>query len=383
MRKQAFWLAGVALVGAIGIVLALWTELIEDQRDLGVALAAVAAVGGLGAMAIGWMSTRVLEELRDNQRQTADDVRRLAELTESSLEEARAQKPEPVVRFVVEKERLSAKGAIVTRKRFAREIQVQEIVAFERSAALATLPSEEPPTTAPKPRQTGLAAVLATALAGLEPGPITAEERESFKRRVENYASELREWLRDYERYRREADPIIALLLRFENIGRVPAHGVRVSLQFPDGFTHAELPERPGEPPTRPRFQRKRIGLAGFDPSLLYRDPSAMLRDYRLPTPPVRRNVSAPRYRDGSVIVEFDIEKLRHGIPEDADELIVLTVDSDGEFMVPWEIHAENLALPATGELSLQVGTEPEAGPPIASLAELRAFLEPEEEEPE
>jgi hypothetical protein len=102
-----------------------------------------------------------------------------------------------------------------------------------------------------------------------------------------------------------------------------------------------------------------------------------------VPAIPVRRNVSAPRYRDGSLIVEFEVEKLRHGIPEDAEDAVWLAIADDGHYTVPWEIHAENLAVPVSGELRLQIVTEPEEGPPIASLAELEALLPKAEDERE
>jgi len=154
---------------------------------------------------------------------------------------------------------------------------------------------------------------------------------------------------------------------------------VRVRLRFPDGF--ANVDDLPGldRPPRRPRFQRRRFGISGLDRALTTPDYSKMLLDP--PVLPGRRNVSRPRFRDGSLIVELDIENLRHGVSEELDEPIWLTVDPDGEFVIPWEVHAENLGEPAGGELVLQVVTELEEGEPITSLDELRELARRDEED--
>ncbi len=384
MRKLVIWTVGLAILAAASLTIAAWAGLIDAYGEATLFLAGVAAVAAVAGSLITWLGNRTnaqhLHELAVQQQQAAADIRRLAELTESSLEEARAQKPEPVVQFIVGKEQASAGGAIYTRKRFARSIQVEK-VAQEREAALATLPAEttlddDVGATSRRPR---LSPAILAAITGLESGPITSEERSTFQRRVDGYASELRKWLRSYERYRQLTDLAFPIFLRFENRGRVPAKGVRVRLRFPDGF--ANVDDLPGldRPPRRPRFQRRRFGISGLDRALTTPDYSKMLLDP--PVLPGRRNVSRPRFRDGSLIVELDIENLRHGVSEELDEPIWLTVDPDGEFVIPWEVHAENLGEPAGGELVLQVVTELEEGEPITSLDELPELARRDEED--
>lgn len=379
-RKHWIWLAVVLVLAATVLVAAVASGRVDDQAELGVFLAGVAAATGVGSMLITAIgnatNAKHLAELAEQQEQAASDIRRLAELTESSLEEARAQRPEPVVEFIYGKERASAPSIVVTRRRFARTLDVEKIVATERQAVLATLPPPEASELEGEMRKLerkGLGSVLAAALAGFDTGPITHEERQAFNQRADEYERKLRSWLRSYETYRHETDPVFPLALRFENRGRVPARGVRVVLRFPDGFEHADRDERPifDDPPARPRFARRRRKLAGLDVSraLTMPDYSRMLRD---PVIPVKRNVSAPRYRKGSLIVELDIETLRHGIPEDLENIIWLKIEEDGEFTIPWEMHAENLAEPAHGELGLQIVTELEEWPAITSLAEMR-----------
>ena len=70
-------------------------------------------------------------------------------------------------------------------------------------------------------------------------------------------------------------------------------------------------------------------------------------------------------------MVEYGIDKLLHGIPQDSFEPFGLWIETDGEYTVPWEVHAENLEEPATGSLELEVMTITEEGSPIVSLQEL------------
>jgi hypothetical protein len=51
----------------------------------------------------------------------------------------------------------------------------------------------------------------------------------------------------------------------------------------------------------------------------------------------------------------------------------MLRVEEDGEYTIPWEVHAENLAEPTKGELTLKIITEVQKGASITSLDELLA----------
>jgi len=188
MRKLVIWTVGLAILAAASLTIAAWAGLIDDYGEATLFLAGVAAVAAVAGSLITWLGNRTnaqhLHELAVQQQQAAADIRRLAELTESSLEEARAQKPEPVVQFIVGKEQASAGGAIYTRKRFARSIQVEKVVAQEREAALATLPAEttlddDVGATSRRPR---LSPAILAAITGLESGPITSEERSTFQK---------------------------------------------------------------------------------------------------------------------------------------------------------------------------------------------------------
>src|SRR5690606_16017156 len=97
-------------------------------------------------------------------------------------------------------------------------------------------------------------------------------------------------------------------------------------------------------PPKRPVFT-KRNPFDSYGTNIV--GPISSFTDsMTFPYPP--GNVSPPRYRRGSLIVELEIDRLLHGIAEDTAESVIVQVPpEDGEYRVPWEIHAENLSEPA------------------------------------
>jgi hypothetical protein len=324
-------------------------------------------------------AARHQEELAEQQREMAEDIRRLAELTESSLEEARAQRPEPFVFFLAGAERTPTERAVLERKRLVRELDIDAIVAAERQRALAAMPQ---PANSARDQVVGgvslgqIQRIAEMGLFAMGGGPYTEEERGAFQQRVDEYAGHLRDWLTAYETYQREVNLIFRSDLRFENRGRVPAADVRVQLRFRDVFQaveeYPELEKRPDRPRPPVRGLAALAGLAAPD----FRIPHTSR--YPLVTPPIRGNVSAPRYRKGSLLVEYEIDKLLHGVPEETDEPIMLRIEEDGRYEIPWEVHAENLAEPATGTLVLEVVTEKVEGAEITRLEKLTARAEPE-----
>jgi hypothetical protein len=194
-----------------------------------------------------------------------------------------------------------------------------------------------------------LAAILQAS--GLLGGPVTEDDREKFRGEVEAYCKNLRAWLGAFAAWRHDMSEIMSARFRFTNGGRVPAHDVTVQLHFPDGFTGVEeLPAFP-DLPAQPRFHRPN----SFD---LASRMSAWSPTYplgRMNIPSLGGNVSGPRYGKGSVLVEFSIQKLQHGIPEETHEPALLRVPGPGTFAVAWEVHADNMAEPAKGGLTVAV----------------------------
>jgi hypothetical protein len=380
--RIAWGTAAVLAVGAVvGVTLGAAHKGGNAVVDTTLAFTIVAALAALAGAVITWLGNRASaahqRELSEKQGQMAEDIRRLAELTESSIEEARAQRPEPVVFFLIGRDGTTSETAVLERRRSVREIDVGAIVAREKQLALASLPAARPETTRETSPAAGWAGSLSEQLASIGrfaemvrgTGPLTEEERAEFTRRAETYGDDLRDWLEEYRQWRDEMQEIAALRLRFENRGRVPARDVHVQLRFPDGFEQVdELPQLDGRP-TRPRFKRR------TPTDLFVRVPEINLlgSDFarRIPNIAPPGNVSGPRYRRGSLLAEIHIGKLLHGVPEETDEPLTLRVAEDGDYTIPWEIHAENLAEPANGELRLRIVTNEETGPPVTALEEL------------
>lgn len=334
-------------------------------------LAATGVLVGIVATLMGNASSAT-EQRKLSQRQDAmaDDIRLLAQLTQSSLEAAQAQRPLPSVEFFLG-DGTSTSTAEWTRKVDLRPVDVAAIVDAEIRSAMSTLP-------APK-RSVGaspgtLAGVLQTnlVLQLLSNGPITKDDIDDFKRRVDDYADRLRAWLAEFERWRNWDRRAIRPRFRISNSGRVPARDVRVFLRFSEVFAPAGDQPKLETPPARPRLRRHGI----LDAMSASKFGSGSIAAFRMPVlPPIGRNVRGPFYGDASSPVEFDIKKLLHGVPEETEDPAVLLTDSDGIHIVPWEIHADNMAEPATGELKLQLESTVTRQPPIASLDEVIGCL--------
>lgn len=204
--------------------------------------------------------------------------------------------------------------------------------------------------------------------------PVTPADRKSFRETVDDYERRLREWLASLDAWRIERARIFEGSLRFENRGRVPAPDVRASLRFPDAFEPVEeLPEI-DDPPKPPRFKK-----GSWSDLMMVPDVLPHYENLPVPRFPAPSNVSQPRYRKGSTIVDYRIAKLLHGIPEDSGKPFLLRISEDGDETIPWKIHAENLEEPASGELQLHVAIRTREGASITSLADLLSGADSDE----
>jgi hypothetical protein len=337
------------------------------------ALVAVAAVAAVITVGLAWRST-------DEQKQMATDIRQLAELTGSSIEEARAQRPEPAIRFLIDGD--GFEGLKIERVSLDRQVDTETIVEAERAKAIATLPRELDAGESATLARLGIPDLSKTLGAwGVQQGPATPEEIRRFEQSVDSYIDRLRSWVSDYEAWRKLTWETIRFRLLFENSGRVVCEGLRTDVYFPDPFDEAEEDGPSLDPPPEPPCFRRRspmeMALGNHLTAARYRDiisPVSLPRG--LTDSLSQRNVSSPRYRKGSVHLEITIKKLLHGLPEQSDEIVVRAPE-DGSFKVPWTIWAENLPEPARGELQIELTTTGRGGPPVATFDELRELVEP------
>ncbi len=118
MRRHFKLTAALLLFVAIVAVALL---IVTDATLVFTIVAAIAASAGV------WLTARGNQQ----QKQLANDIHLLAELTEGSLEEARAQRPEPVVRLAVG-DGEPATSARLNRVWIARPVEVERIIEQER-----------------------------------------------------------------------------------------------------------------------------------------------------------------------------------------------------------------------------------------------------------
>jgi hypothetical protein len=351
VREVGYVLAALVVLGAVfGVAYGTGHGGVESGTF---ALAAVAACAGVAALVGGQRrdrrDARVVRELRE-----------LAETQRLALADADGRKPDPRALLLVGGGQ-GAQSARIERRR-PRRLDIDEIVAHERTLALRTLP---PARSEPVDRTIGSLKIHR------EP---SEEHRNAFRRKVESYAVSLREALEAYDAYRKECALLVSGRFRFENRGRGPARNVTVVARFPDPFEVVR--EWPGRPviPTRPQFHRDRTRLSallGGDPRLVAPEQASIA----VRAPIASRssgNVTGPHYRDGSAIVEVGVEMLAQSQATDMDEEAswTLRLPTSGEYRIPWEIHSDELEEPTRGEFGLEV-VELVDYTPIRSVKEL------------
>jgi hypothetical protein len=372
--KQAWpWALISVLIVGLGIGVPLWLG--QGASHLAIASFAVSLIAATVIIV-----TLVRQEHASAQLgQLANDMRRLAELTEGSVEEARSLRAEPGVAFLVNNQ--PSDRMVWKRTVDDRAIDRQAILASERYLALGTLPEQGSSASGEGTLgQVGHNIEQLTSMLGFR--AITQKDRDDFAQLVEEYLGRLNKWLETLESWRRENPYILhEAYFQFQNSGRVPARDVRVFLRLPSSIILLkDLPDHPPPPPARPAFiPPDPFGvlrtLAGLETSSILGlglPASYLSRAAALSQP----NLGGPWIDEVATgRVEFRIAKLLHQVPVDSDEAVYLKVEEDGIYEVTWELFAENLVTPAKGALSLEVHTEHVGGDAVMTLEGVTATL--------
>ena len=355
VRKAAAWgLSGIAVIGiAVGISLALR----GTASPLAVASFAAGVVAALVIIIAFVLQVRSDDHSAKRLDQLAEDMRRLAELTQGSIEEARAQRPEPTLSFRTR--------AFLTSelhwKRIAdnRPLELEQILEAAKANALESLPA--PAST----QATGFGIDLAKIFAIPS---ITDNDLAAFRQEVETYVGRLGTGLQVYDRWRRSRHRFGGFHLQFANTGKVPATKVHITLEFPASFVCLDkaptfdlnLPEVPEFKP-RTLFPALDLGSLSATVPLLggFSD---------IPPHPPAPNLRGPRVMASPPRVEYSIEELFHGRSIEPPKPVVISVDADGTYEIHWSISAGNLPEPIQGTLHLKVTTEELTQPPIDTL---------------
>jgi hypothetical protein len=348
-RDGTFVLAAAAVFGA-GFAVAYGV----DRRAIEAATFAFAAVAAFAALAI----LRVVRATGGRQQGIMRAVAELEQVQRRLLADAVSEQPSPTVLFLVDGN-AGVERARLDRIR-PRPLDLEQVIAHERTLALKTLP----PAKAPLP---GALRIYR------EP---SEEDREGFREQVARYAATLREALEAYDAYRAERALLVRGRFRFENQSRRSAYDLTVRAYFPDPFGIVRAAPVPPALPRRPTFHAKRAGLAALVGGDHRRNaaPDQVVPASERSVSRVLGNVSRPRYRQGSAVVEVGVERLQQSVPADmADEdCWVLRLPRPGAYRIPWEISGADFDEPVRGELWLEV-TERLDDMPIRSVKELVA----------
>ena len=307
--------------------------------DITILLSAAAVLAGVIAAIFGVLNWR-------EARSASSDVRKLAELTQSSLEEARAQVPDPWVRFLVDR---SPVPGIILRGTWFNALDKARIVEHElaRHTALVQKPKARDP----------IAGLLSLGLPNIP--------QQTPEDGIKDYGEALADWLDDCERYEQEIQYLVWGHVIFGNDGRVPARGLRAQLAFPNDWEWLEeFPQKPPAPPDPP-LRRRRSGFPGLSDYSYLRNANFIV------SPHTRPNVRGPR-DEGDGVVEYSIDRLLHGLPDEAEDPFILRSPGTGDFTVRWTIHAENLSQPKAGELKVRI--EQHASGTITTLEEVPKY---------
>lgn len=358
ITRAAVWvLGGIAVVGvAIGTSVGLR----GTASPLAVASFAAATVAALVIIIAFVLQVRSDNHSAKRLDQLAEDMRRLAELTQGSIEEARAQRPEPTLCFRTDAYLTSQ----LHWKRVAdnRPLQLEQILEAARANALESLPA--PAST----QATGMGIDFAKLFSIPS---VTDNDRAEFRRDVETYVGRLRTTLQVYDHWRRNRHRFGSLTLRFANTGRVPAAKVHINLDFPGSFVCLDKKpsfafDLPETPEFKPRTLFPALDLASLTATVPLLEGFSDIAP-KAPAP----NVRGPRVTSNPPRAEYSIEELFHGRAIEPLKPVVISVDADGTYEIHWSISAGNLPEPVQGTLHLKVTTDELTEPAIGSLVGL------------
>lgn len=250
-----------------------------------------------------------------------------------------AARPRPVVLFTNGAQILEVNPPAMV------PIDHEAIVQDEVTRARATIPK-------PKPHSADLRDQALVKI-GVQP-----EHVEKWLALVPEYEAALREWLAQFERWRARRHEWVEFGLILSNeYGSAPLTRPRIQIEFPQtGETFATGPSPPW-PPDRLHFS-----MADLMGNVTPRDPHQRRVLERQGEQPPAVEPAPPGCligpTGGPEVAEFHLDALTHGLEARTHRPLKLRC-GQGEHVLRYEVHADNLPRPATGELRICVPTRP------------------------
>jgi len=207
--------------------------------------------------------------------------------------------------------------------------------------------------------------------------PPTEADQDQFETAVGEYADALRAWMAELDEYLTGCARLLACEVVQTNPAEVDATEARVVIHLPAAFEPvAELPGAPPAP-TPPRFPRRRSSLslamqANHQDVPRFDAPLIASRLER----PVAVSLWEPGFTrsGGALQIDYPRQTIRHGESEPTGDPFIVRCQASGEFAARWQVHAANLARPATGSWKLTCLTET-TGDPVRSIYDLEEML--------
>jgi len=215
----------------------------------------------------------------------------------------------------------------------------------ERTRVLAEIREQHPPLL-----------VQETEMGALGPAP---EEIERYNGDLETYIKTYGDFYDAGILYKRQRDLTFLLGLQLENVGRLPADDIDVSMHFPDGF-EVTTPDLLAAEPTKPALPRRprsvvELSIAKMVPHLGFASPMPRASIFpMLDSLGPKPNVSELEIvRTESHVVSCKVRRLKHGDRADLGELaIVYLIHADlKSFELKYRINAANMPDDVEGSL--------------------------------
>lgn len=349
-----------------------WVTVIGTGAAL---ISAAAVIVGV----IYWLATREGRTARAAREQQVsadvgemvERVERLEKVVAGVVAEAEERRPVPVVLLQ------TGDGPVQSarvRRPAPPAVDIEQVVAFERRAALGTLPPAAKAFDVSEiPGADRLRSPILTAIAGAVEAvsgkyeSVTEEDRKRFERTVETYVASLQAFIPRWLSFLETRRELTYFVAHVDNQGGAPATQASVRLHFPDPCMKGEALERPKHP-SRPIFSRRLKPLAALAAGDSMRD-RLLVETMRPPRfdPP---NLTGPFYEDDSVKVRFSYPSIPHQDPFDTDPFLI-RIPEAGTYNIGWSVHASNLLRPQEGSLELDVVWEEPDPTPVGTLDQL------------
>lgn len=179
-----------------------------------------------------------------------------------------------------------------------------------------------------------------------DPFAATRTDVERYDRKLDEYERTIRGQLETLDRYYADVAGLALLRFRIHNHGSVPLEDARVVIRLPDGAVARQSIPHPPELDRPPRW-RSRLDVVPLRVNIVDQlqrasgtyDPNLLTSGFTLLNSPQRAE-----WRAGDV---------QHG--EQCDTPTLILGCEAGEYLLRWEIHADNLSEPERGEIELAV----------------------------